>query len=119
MAHFLERGNEKEIFEAIQACVATFNPSIKAVLRKITYSDLEVAVEKLSQLLEEPIEEDTIKELRRNIMNKTVCLIRNVTSVRVTNNEALSGVRQTTARDSSEGYRETTTRRDDEVDRQD
>lgn len=31
MAHFLERGNEKEIFEAIQACVIIFNPSIDVV----------------------------------------------------------------------------------------
>ncbi|KZT03467.1 uncharacterized protein LAESUDRAFT_744539 [Laetiporus sulphureus 93-53] len=53
MAYFLEQGNQKQIFEDIQA-------------------DLEKAVEDLSQLLEEPIEENTVKDLRRRMMDKTV-----------------------------------------------
>jgi len=53
MAYFLAKGNQKEIFEDIQA-------------------DLEQAVEQLSQMLEEPIEEDTGRELRQKITDKTV-----------------------------------------------
>jgi hypothetical protein len=34
--------------------------------------NLEKAVEDLSQLLEEPIEADTVKDLRKRIMDKTV-----------------------------------------------
>jgi hypothetical protein len=40
-----------------------------------TYRDLELAVEKLSQLLEEEIKPETIKELRQNTLNKTVCVL--------------------------------------------
>lgn len=36
--------------------------------------DLEKAVEELSQLLEEPVEEETVKILRQRMMDKTVCL---------------------------------------------
>ncbi|OCH90674.1 hypothetical protein OBBRIDRAFT_776647 [Obba rivulosa] len=53
MAYFLVPGNQKHIFEDIQA-------------------DLEKAVEELSQLLEEPVEEDTVKILRQRMMDKTV-----------------------------------------------
>jgi len=34
--------------------------------------NLEKAVENLSQLLEEPIEADTVKDLRKRMMDKTV-----------------------------------------------
>ncbi|EMD34340.1 hypothetical protein CERSUDRAFT_117213 [Gelatoporia subvermispora B] len=53
MAYFMVPGNQKHIFEDIQA-------------------DLEKAVEELSQLLEEPVEEDTVKALRQRMMDKTV-----------------------------------------------
>lgn len=53
MAYFLAPGNDKEIFEAIQA-------------------DLEKAVEDLSQLLEEPVEAESVKSLRQRMMDKTV-----------------------------------------------
>ncbi|EJF62736.1 hypothetical protein DICSQDRAFT_39152, partial [Dichomitus squalens LYAD-421 SS1] len=53
MAYFLAPGNDKEIFEAIQA-------------------DLEKAVEDLSQLLEEPVEADSVKTLRQRMLDKTV-----------------------------------------------
>ncbi|KAL5533496.1 hypothetical protein ACEPAF_5272 [Sanghuangporus sanghuang] len=60
MAHFLKSGNKKEMFEDIQA-------------------DLEKAVEELSQLVDEPIEDicaagastTSIKDLRLKIMDKT------------------------------------------------
>ncbi|KAH9935819.1 hypothetical protein B0H21DRAFT_699161 [Amylocystis lapponica] len=53
MAYFLAQGNKKQIFEDIQA-------------------DLEKAVEDLSQLLEEPVETDTVKSLRQRMLDKTV-----------------------------------------------
>jgi len=53
MAFYLAQGNQKQIFEDLQA-------------------NLEQAVEDLSQLLEEPIETDTVKDLRKRMMDKTV-----------------------------------------------
>ncbi|KAI0373177.1 hypothetical protein BV20DRAFT_962974 [Pilatotrama ljubarskyi] len=53
MAYFLTPGNQKQIFEDVQA-------------------DLEKAVEELSQLLEEPVEADTVKSLRQRMLDKTV-----------------------------------------------
>ncbi len=37
-------------------------------------SDLEKAVEDLSQLLEEPVEAESVKSLRQRMMDKTVCI---------------------------------------------
>ncbi|KAI0692221.1 hypothetical protein BC835DRAFT_1358164 [Cytidiella melzeri] len=53
MAYFLAKGNDKEIFEDLQA-------------------DLEKAVEQLSQLLEEEIDAGTVKDLRQRMIDKTV-----------------------------------------------
>ncbi|KAI0333171.1 hypothetical protein GY45DRAFT_1432668 [Cubamyces sp. BRFM 1775] len=53
MAYFLVAGNQKQIFEDIQA-------------------DLEKAVEELSQLLEEPVEAESVKSLRQRMLDKTV-----------------------------------------------
>ncbi|KAL6308690.1 hypothetical protein BKA93DRAFT_866941 [Sparassis latifolia] len=53
MAYFLAQGNKKQIFEDLQA-------------------DLEKAVEDLSQMLEEPVEADTVKSLRQRMLDKTV-----------------------------------------------
>ncbi|KAI5120149.1 hypothetical protein M0805_003636 [Coniferiporia weirii] len=54
MAHFLSSGNKKQIFEDLQA-------------------DLEKAVEQLSQLIDDsPIEDASVKNLRRKVMDKTV-----------------------------------------------
>ncbi|CAG7854728.1 E3 ubiquitin-protein ligase dbl4 {ECO:0000250/UniProtKB:P36113, ECO:0000305} {ECO:0000250/UniProtKB:P36113}; AltName: Full=DNA-break-localizing protein 4 {ECO:0000303/PubMed:23628481}; AltName: Full=Histone E3 ligase 1 {ECO:0000250/UniProtKB:P36113} [Serendipita indica DSM 11827] len=53
MAYYLDKSNEKELFEDNQR-------------------DLEKAVEDLSELLESPIEAETIPELRANMTNKTV-----------------------------------------------
>ncbi|KAH8117138.1 hypothetical protein DFH11DRAFT_1579466 [Phellopilus nigrolimitatus] len=53
MAHFLASGNKKQMFEDIQA-------------------DLEKAVERLSQLIDEPIEDTSAKDLRQRVMDKTV-----------------------------------------------
>ena len=36
-------------------------------------SDLEKAVEELSQMLEEPVEPATVKALRQRMVDKTVC----------------------------------------------
>ncbi|KAI0648414.1 hypothetical protein C8Q79DRAFT_955355 [Trametes meyenii] len=53
MAYFLKAGNQKQIFEDVQA-------------------DLEKAVEDLSQLLDEPMDADSVKSLRQRMMDKTV-----------------------------------------------
>jgi len=53
MAYFLASGSKKQIFEDIQA-------------------DLEKAVEDLSQLLDESIEEESVKSLRQRMLDKTV-----------------------------------------------
>ena len=37
------------------------------------FSDLEKAVEGLSQLLDEPVDEESVKSLRQRMMDKTVC----------------------------------------------
>lgn len=75
MAFYLAQGNQKHIFEDLQAYVplppARFcqvaNPNLNDRCR-----NLEKAVEDLSQLLEEPIEADTVKDLRKRMMDKTV-----------------------------------------------
>lgn len=54
MAYYLARGNEKELFEDNQR-------------------DLEQAVEDLAELLEQPIEAETIPTLRQKVTDKTVC----------------------------------------------
>jgi len=53
MAYYLEKGNEKELFEDNQR-------------------DLEKAVEDLSELLESPIEASSIAGLRQKMTDKTV-----------------------------------------------
>ncbi|KAF9814078.1 hypothetical protein IEO21_05318 [Rhodonia placenta] len=53
MAYYLERGNEKELFEDNQR-------------------DLERAVEELSELIESPIDPEVIKTLRQKVTDKTV-----------------------------------------------
>jgi ariadne-1 len=53
MAYYLEKGNEKELFEDNQR-------------------DLERAVEDLSELLEGPIEPENIPTLRQKVTDKTV-----------------------------------------------
>ncbi|EIN07986.1 hypothetical protein PUNSTDRAFT_135502 [Punctularia strigosozonata HHB-11173 SS5] len=53
MAHFLAQGNKKQMLEDIQA-------------------DLEKAVEQLAQLIEEPIEEGSVRDLRARVVDKMV-----------------------------------------------
>jgi ariadne-1 len=53
MAHFLAPGNKKQILEDIQA-------------------DLEKAVEQLAQLIEEPVEEGSVRDLRQRVVDKMV-----------------------------------------------
>ncbi len=56
MAYYLARGNQKELFEDNQR-------------------DLESAVEDLSELLEQPIEAETIPQLRQKVTDKTVSIV--------------------------------------------
>ena len=46
------------------------------------YRNLEQAVEDLSQLLEEPIEADTVKGLRKRMMDKTVIIFVTISKLR-------------------------------------
>ncbi|KAG8883074.1 hypothetical protein FRB98_003340 [Tulasnella sp. 332] len=57
MGYYLEKGNQKELFEDNQR-------------------DLEKAVEALSELLERPIESDTVATLRQQITDKTVYVLK-------------------------------------------
>lgn len=70
MAYYLAKGNEKDLFEDNQRC-----ESSKRVARgsnPCRYRDLEKAVEDLSELLESPIEPETIPQLRQKVTDKTV-----------------------------------------------
>ena len=71
MAYFLASGNQKQIFEDLHAyvllCIIAINQDDNA-----PFSDLEKAVEGLSQLLDEPVDEESVKSLRQRMMDKTV-----------------------------------------------
>jgi ariadne-1 len=74
MAYYLDKGNEKELFEDNQRLVVfglliwfSVKCSFIFVLR-----DLERAVEDLSELLETPIEAENIPTLRQKVTDKTV-----------------------------------------------
>lgn len=70
MAYYLAKGNEKDLFEDNQRyelfkyIVPDPNPR--------NCRDLEKAVEDLSELLESPIEPETIPQLRQKVTDKTV-----------------------------------------------
>jgi ariadne-1 len=74
MAYYLEKSNAKELFEDNQRSVI-FSRGILHLL-KARHRDLEKAVEDLSELLESPIEPETIPDLRSKMTNKTVGMIR-------------------------------------------
>ena len=71
MAYYLAKGNEKELFEDNQRYRAFFN-SNEHSRWFVGVRDLERAVEDLSELLESPIEPETIPTLRQSVTNKTV-----------------------------------------------
>ena len=66
-------------------------------------SDLEKAVEDLSQLLEEPVEAESVKSLRQRMLDKTVC----VQSVSRTDahSSRIIGLRSWSSRDRVTGHR--------------
>ena len=70
MAYYLAKGNQKELFEDNQRQV--LRHSISFVFLHLRYSDLERAVEDLSELLEQPIEPENIATLRQRVTDKTV-----------------------------------------------
>ncbi|KAG8963025.1 hypothetical protein FRC03_003521 [Tulasnella sp. 419] len=73
MGYYLEKGNQKELFEDNQR-------------------DLEKAVEALSELLERPIEPETIGQLRQQVTDKTVYVLkRNEVMLEDTANGYLEG----------------------------
>lgn len=70
MAYFLSPGNEKQIFEDLQAYV--LSRTSQNIFIDLPRRDLEKAVEELSQMLEEDIETETVKALRQRMVDKTV-----------------------------------------------
>ncbi len=80
MAHFLMKDNNKQLFEDIQACVSPFHTA-SGFCSLCDCSDLEKAVEQLSQMLDEPIEEETVMDLRRKVLDKTVSRFRCDTNI--------------------------------------
>jgi ariadne-1 len=83
MAFYLKGGNAKSIFEDLQAWVSSI-PTIILADPRLSFSlsvvpsysyinrNLEKAVEELSQMLEEEIQQSTIKNLRMRMVDKTV-----------------------------------------------
>lgn len=69
MAYYLENGNQKAMFEDNQRCVSC---SLAETINSCWHSDLEKAVEDLSELLEQPIEAETIPALRQKVTDKSV-----------------------------------------------
>ena len=69
MAYYLAKGNEKELFEDNQRSVLV---PTKELAERTLCRDLEKAVEDLSELIESPIEPETIPNLRQKITDKTV-----------------------------------------------
>lgn len=71
MAYYLESGNEKELFEDNQRYV-TIIGVFDCWLTSRKTRDLERAVEELSELIESPLDPDTIATLRQKVTDKTV-----------------------------------------------
>lgn len=73
MAYYLQNGNQKAMFEDNQRSVFSFRLHPTAAhLFEVAYSDLERAVEDLSELLEQPIESEYIPVLRQKVTDKSV-----------------------------------------------
>ena len=71
MAYYLQNGNQKAMFEDNQRSVSCLH-STGTHLFEAVYSDLERAVEDLSELLEQPIESEYIPVLRQKVTDKSV-----------------------------------------------
>ena len=71
MAYYLQNGNQKAMFEDNQRSVSRLQSTV-AHLFEAVYSDLERAVEDLSELLEQPIESEYIPVLRQKVTDKSV-----------------------------------------------
>jgi ariadne-1 len=76
MAYYLEESNFKELFEDNQRSVSSFGEVATAKCNN--NRDLETAVEDFTELLELPIDPDTIVELLSRIRDKGV---RNLTPI--------------------------------------
>ncbi len=81
MAFYLDKDNQKDIFEANQWYVGA--PAAKFILI-ISPSDLEQAVEDLSELLEQQIEPENIATLRQKMTDKTVSLLESCRNIWLT-----------------------------------
>ena len=103
MAFYLAQGNQKQIFEDLQAWVPLPFSVISTRFSNHQHRNLEKAVEDLSQLLEEPIEADTVKDLRKRMMDKTV-RFRCITEI-IRRCHPFAGLRAEATRDSAERHR--------------
>jgi len=71
MAYYLQNGNQKAMFEDNQRSVS-LPTRMSCSYSRLGYSDLERAVEDLSELLEQPIENEYIPVLRQKVTDKSV-----------------------------------------------
>ena len=107
MAYYLQKGNEKEIFEDNQRFGTPFGNERAGTDENSR--DLEKAVEDLSGLLEQPIDTETIGALRQKVTDKAVSASPTVFAA----NRSLakrrlgdfSGLRAEEERDSARGFR--------------
>ena len=72
MAYYLQKGNEKELYEDNQRFGDPFSFAKQRIGADHSARDLEKAVEDLSELLEQPIDTETIGALRQKVTDKTV-----------------------------------------------
>jgi len=85
MAYYLQKGNEKELFEDNQRFGDPLLSPTSAAGTDYSARDLEKAVEDLSELLEQPIDTETIGALRQKVTDKTVNTV--TTSLSVADSE--------------------------------
>lgn len=71
MAYYLDKDNQKELFEDNQRCVCMRVCDANADV-VCSHRDLERAVEELSELIESPLEPESIPSLRQKVTDKTV-----------------------------------------------
>jgi len=71
MAYYLQNGNQKAMFEDNQRSVFPPYSTVPHLFEAVD-SDLERAVEDLSELLEQPIENEYIPVLRQKVTDKSV-----------------------------------------------
>lgn len=75
MAYYLDKNNQKELFEDNQRYAGLFNCGCICANAVLGDRDLERAVEELSELIESPLEPEAIPSLRQKVTDKTVSVL--------------------------------------------